>query len=41
MPFSPTHTLGLRGLGVDRHHTERRDDDMVDVGTSLAYRDGM
>jgi hypothetical protein len=32
---------GLRGLGVDRHHTERRNDDMVDVGTCLAYRDGM
>src|SRR6516164_9897590 len=32
---------GLRGLGVDRHHTERRDDDMVDVGTLPAYGDGM
>src|SRR5215469_6135588 len=34
------HT-GLRVLGVDRHHTERRDDDMVDIGTRPAYRDGM
>ena len=32
---------GFGGLGVDRHHTEWRDDDVVDVGTSLANRDGM
>jgi hypothetical protein len=41
MPYSPTHTLVFVVLGVDRNHTERRNDNMIDVGAGPAYRNGM